>query len=363
MAQAPQKKIEKHSHQIGAFFFMTAIFMILFATVVLLAHVLYPFIIGLFVAHLLCPFMEWLAHKLKSRTLAAVLIITSLVFFLLLGVVKIFPFLKQQTLYLLQRIPYYIQAVHHSFLVSLQQLNALFPESVALETPAQFSEHFFSSSQWSRLAMKKVISGGSLMINTFAILVILPLVIFFLIRDGHKGATVIENLIPRRFVHSVLEQVRLMDAVVSGFIRGQAIIAFVLGAFYVISLSLLGLDFALVIGIGTGILSFLPYVGNIIGLGVSLLVGFYQFESMKTFLCVPGIFALAQVWDMFFLTPHFLGRRVNLHSLWMLFALFVGWSLYGFLGAFMAIPATAIMGILGRFGMKAYQEHSFYLEE
>jgi len=365
MAHPSQKKVEKnaHPHQMGAFFFMTGVFVTIFAIVVSFGQVLYPFIIGLFIAYLLCPFMEWSAIKLNSRTLAAILIITSLVFFLLLGVVEIFPFLKQQTLYLLQRIPYYIQAAHHSFLTNLQKLNALFPEAVTVETSAQFSEHFFSASQWSRLAMKKVISGGSVMLNTFAILVILPLVIFFLIRDGQKCASVLEELIPRRFSHVVLEQVRLMDAAISGFIRGQAIIALILGSFYSIGLSLLGLDFALVIGIGTGILSFLPYVGTIIGLAVSLLVGFYQFDSLKTFLGVPGIFALAQVWDMFFLTPHFVGRRVNLHSLWMLFALFVGGSLYGFVGAFLAIPVTAIIGILGRFGMKAYQEHPFYLKE
>jgi predicted PurR-regulated permease PerM len=365
MAQAPQKTLEseKSSQQLGAFFFMAGIFVIIFTIMILFGDVLYPFIIGLFIAYLLCPFMNWCAAKLKSRTIAAILIVTSLMFFLFLGVVKVFPFFKQQTLYLLQRIPYYIQAVHHSFLVSLQQLKILFPDMITAENPTQFSEHFFSASQWSRIAMKKVISGGSLMVNTFVFLVILPLVIFFLIRDGQKCAGIMEGLIPKRFVHSVLEQARLMDAAISGFIRGQAIIALILGSFYSIGLSLLGLDFALVIGIGTGILSFLPYVGTMIGLSVSLLVGFYQFESLKTFLCVPGVFALAQVWDMFFLTPHFVGKRVNLHSLWMLFSLFVGGSLYGFVGAFMAIPVTAILGILGRFGMKAYQGNVFYLKE
>ncbi len=363
MAQVPQKNIVFSSHQWGAFLFMTGIFVTILAIMIFWGAVLYPFIVGLFIAYVLCPLMEWTVKKFNSRTLAASIIVTSLVLLLLLGVVEIFPFFKQQILYLLQRMPFYVQAVHHSFVVSMQQLKALWPDGTLSETPAQFSEHFFNASEWSHLAMRKVISGGSFVINTFAILVILPLVIFFLIRDGHKGAEVIKELIPRRFQRIVLEQVLLMDGAISGFIRGQAIIALILGAFYSLGLYLIGLDFALVIGIGTGILSFLPYVGTFVGLTISLLVGFYQFESLKMFLCVPGIFALAQVWDMFFLTPHFVGKRVNLHSLWMLFALFVGGSLHGFAGAFLAIPIAAIIGILGRFGIKAYQEHPSYLRE
>ena len=364
MAQLAQKKIKKPSYKLEAFFFMAIVFLVVLVTVILWGCVLYPFIGGLFIAYTLSPLMEWCAQKLNSRSLAAALIVVSLILILLLGVIEVFPFLKQQTLYLLQKIPYYSQAAYRSFLKGVQHLKTLLPDMVTSDTSTQFSEHFFNMAQWNRIAMKKVISGGSMMVNnTFTLLVILPLVVFFLMLDGKEGVKNLKDLIPKRFVPIVLEQLSLMDRAFSGFIRGQVIIALILGAFYSVGLSLLGLDFAFIIGIGAGILSFLPYVGTFVGLSVSLLIGFYQFDSLQMFLCIPTIFILAQAADMFLLSPHFIGKRVNLHSLWMLFALFVGGSLYGFFGALLAIPVAAVIGVLTRFGIGAYREHASYLRE
>lgn len=325
------------------------------------SHVLYPFIAAVLIAYVLDPLMTCCAVRVHSRSLAAFLILFGLgvVFFLMAW--GIFPFLKVQLYALAHKLPSYMHLVHKTLLNVMSYVKGLIPESLSSTLLMQGGQPTLDLAQWGGIALQQFLGGGNRVINAFACLVLLPLVLFFLLRDGSRGFEYLKGLVPKKYAKDVLEQLGEMDRVVSGFLRGQAKIALTLGIFYVFCLSFLGLDFALVIGLGTGVLSFLPYVGVAVGLGVSLLVGFYQFQSLKMLLIILAVFLVAQVLDTLFLSPRFVAKRVNLHPLWVLLSLFVGGSLYGMTGAFLAIPLASMVGVLGRFGVRAYRDHSLYL--
>ena len=152
-----------------------------------------------------------------------------------------------------------------------------------------------------------------------------------------------------------------IDETIAGFVRGQGVVVVFLAVFYGIGLTLTGLDFGLLVGMGAGFISFVPYFGMLIGLAISLAIAIVQFGEWVQVLFVLAVFGLGQIADSFYLTPKLVGESVGLHALWVIFALMAGGALFGFTGVLLAIPVAATIGVLIRFFLMRYLDSALYL--
>ena len=210
---------------------------------------------------------------------------------------------------------------------------------------------------------KSIISGGAKVIDVASIMVLTPLVTFYLLRDWDLLVARIDGWLPRKSAPVIREQFSRIDETLAGFVRGQASVCLILGSFYATGLSIVGLEFGLLVGLGAGFISFIPYVGASIGLAVGFTIALVQFSDWMPIAIVVGIFLTGQTAESYVLTPKLVGERVGLHPVWLIFALMAGGSLAGFTGVLLAIPVAAIIGVLVRFGLAEYLKSALYTGE
>ena len=191
--------------------------------------------------------------------------------------------------------------------------------------------------------------------NILGLVLIMPVVAFFLLRDWDRLVSRVRGWLPRPYEKVINEQMDLVDGALAGFIRGQSTVCMILGVLYATAWTLVGLDFGLVIGLVTGLMAFIPYAGAFMGLALAILTGIGQFwPDVMAIGMVVLAFGIVQTLDASVITPRLMGRSVHLHPVWILFALFAGGSLFGFVGVLMAVPAAAVIGVLVRFAIERY---------
>ncbi|HEV2727991.1 MAG TPA: AI-2E family transporter, partial [Solirubrobacterales bacterium] len=204
-------------------------------------------------------------------------------------------------------------------------------------------------------------SGGQALISVFALLVVTPVVAFYLLVDWDRMIATVDGWVPLRNRETVRALARDIDRAIAGFIRGQAMVCLILGTIYAVGLSLIGLNFGALIGMGAGLLSFIPYVGSLTGLIVSMGVAIVQFWPDWTWiLATLGIFVLGQFIEGNILSPKLVGASVGLHPVWLMFALLAFGSLFGFVGLLLAVPLAAAAGVLARFALRQYLSSHLY---
>ena len=205
-----------------------------------------------------------------------------------------------------------------------------------------------------------VVTGGLFLINLLSLLFITPIVTFYLLRDWDRMMAKLNDLLPLHYADTVREQLALIDRRLAGFVRGQMIVAGILGSFYAIALSLAGLEFGLVIGLAAGAISFIPFVGSVSGFVVSVALALVQFDTWPPVAIVAGIFGVGQLVEGNFLTPKLVGDKVGLHPVWVIFALLAGGSLLGLVGMLLAVPLAAVIGVLVAFAITRYRGSVLY---
>ena len=205
-----------------------------------------------------------------------------------------------------------------------------------------------------------ILSRGLALINLLSLLFITPIVAFYLLRDWDDLVSRIKSLLPLHHSDTIREQLRLIDRKLAGFVRGQATVSAILGAYYAAALSIAGLEFGLVVGLGAGAVSFIPYVGSMSGFIVSVGLAFIQFDSLGPVGIVAGIFIVGQIVEGNFLTPKLVGEQVGLHPVWVIFALLAGGAVLGLLGLLLALPVAAVVSVLVAFGLEKYRGSVLY---
>jgi predicted PurR-regulated permease PerM len=203
-------------------------------------------------------------------------------------------------------------------------------------------------------------SGGLAVVNVLYVMVLTPLVAFYFLRDWDRMIDHIDAWLPRRQADTIRELAREIDAILAGFVRGQALVCILFAAYYAIALTAAGLNFGIIIGIAAGVLTFIPYLGAITGLIVSVGVAFGQFDDYTRVAIVAGIYLLGHTIEANFVTPNLVGDRVGLHPVWIIFALLAGGALFGFTGVLLAVPVAAVIGVVVRFALKQYLDSTFY---
>ena len=337
-----------------------AAFALFFVTVYVLRDVLLPFVAGIAIAYFLDPLTSFLQKKLHSRTAALGVVCAALILVLLLCFFIIVPVVQKQLGVFLANLPVYAGLLWKKIAPYLDELKNVFP-SQADNLQQTITEHLSGGMKLLMGTVRKVLSGSMAFINLLSVLVITPVVAFYLLRDWEKFCRVIKDLLPREEARTIRKLLSEMNDIISGFVRGQATVCLSLGVFYAVGLSICRLDLALLIGLGIGFISFIPYAGSIIGFALSVGFAMIQFDDWKHVVAVMVVFFLGHLLEGNVLTPKLVGEKVGLHPVWVMFSLLAGAGLFGFLGVLIAVPAAAIVGVLVRFGVRKYKESALYL--
>ncbi len=328
----------------------------------LLSPILLPFIAGIVLAYFLDPLADALERMGLPRLAATLVILLFSVLVLVVGLVLVVPVLSDQIGKFASDLPALLQALSGRFNeLAPQWLKELLAKS---ETNIQgsLSELATRAAGWIVTLLSSILSGGMALVNLLSLLVITPIVAFYLLIDWDHIVAKVDGWLPREHVETVRGIARDIDTAMAGFIRGQGTLCLLLGAFYAIALSFAGLKFGLAIGLVTGFLSFIPYAGAITGGVLAIGIALVQFwpEFGGIFL-VAGIFVAGQFIEGNFLSPKLVGQSVGLHPVWLMFALFAFGYIFGFVGLLLAVPMAAAAGVLVRFALRQYLASRLYL--
>jgi predicted PurR-regulated permease PerM len=330
----------------------------------LFSEIMLPFVVGGALAFLLNPLTNRIENLGANRVVAALIIVIVVVLAFVLLILLAAPILFDQLAAFIERLPGYVRRLQQLLTdPSRPWLNKVVGGSF---TGAEKSVGDFvaQGAVWMTGFLRSLWSGGQALVSIFALIVITPVVAFYLLCDWQRMIEIVDGWIPLPQRETVRGLAREMDAAVSGFIRGQALLCLLLGVYYTIALLAVGLNFALLIGVLSGLISFIPYVGSITGLVLAGGVAVAQFWPDWTWVAVViAIFVVGQFVEGNILQPKLVGASVGLHPVWLMFALFAFGYLFGFVGLLLAVPMAAAVGVLARFALRKYLTSPYYTGE
>jgi predicted PurR-regulated permease PerM len=338
------------------------VFAALATFIYILRGALLPFVAGMAVAYLLDPVADWMERRGVPRSIASLLIVLVFILVLAIILVVLVPILIDQVTDLVARAPAYIDRLRREAMPILRKIRASLTPGQAAQIDEAIRSHAGDVIGWIGTIVSSIVSGGAALLGILGLVFIMPFVAFYMIRDWDRLIAYIDSLLPRRGGDTIRALAREIDDRLSGFVRGQALVCLLLGAWYATGLTLVGLDFGILLGVTAGILSIIPYLGNIVGLGTSLLLAVAQFDSWTRVVLVAAVFVSGQVMEGNFVTPKIVGDRIGLHPIWLLFAVTAGGALLGITGALLAVPVAAALGVLIRYAVQRYRESPLYAE-
>jgi predicted PurR-regulated permease PerM len=344
--------------------FWVSIFAAFVGVVWLLSDVLFPFVAGIGLAYLFDPIADKLEKWKWPRWVAAAALTLLSVLVVVAALLVIIPLLQSQLVELSTRVPGYVGALraHATELIATMQSHLTDADISALKQKVGGAAGP-DLIAWVGRVLSNIWGGGVALLNLLSLLVITPIVMFYLLRDWDRIVATVDGWLPQRQAHIIRDQVSEIDSVLSAFVRGQFTVCIVLGVFYAVGLSVVGLDFGFIIGFGTGLISFVPYFGMLVGFVAGVGVAIAQFGEWQPVVLVAGVFVVGQFLEGNFITPKLVGDKIGLHPVWIIFALLAGGAVFGFTGILLAIPAAAIIGVLSRFGISQYLTSAAYLKD
>jgi predicted PurR-regulated permease PerM len=276
-------------------------------------------------------------------------------------VLLLVPLLLQQGTALIAHIPRYFKRVQEMLAdPNFPWLNWLAGE----DKNKTVSDLVGQAATWLLSFTYSLWTGGKALVSFASILIVMPIVTFYLICDWHPMIGIIDSWVPVRQRDTVRRPTREIYTAIGGFLRGQLGVCLVLGVYYAVALMVVGLDFALLIGLIAGLITFVPYIGSMTGLVIAASVATAQFwPDWKRIVIVIAIFLVGQFIEGYIIAPKLVGERVGLHPLWMMFAMFAFGYLFGFVGLLIAVPLAAAIAVLFRFGLRQYLASPFYTGE
>lgn len=322
--------------------------------------ILLPFAAGLAIAYLLDPAADRLERLGCGRTLATALILGALVLVIMGLLAGLVPLLKAQIFALIERLPEYVSAVRDYAETLVYRFTARVDPSSVEQMRDAAGNAVGGGANWLGSFAGDLFQGGMALLNVLSLLVITPVVAFYLLRDWDTTAATLDALLPRQHAATIRRLLREIDMRLAGFVRGQLIVSAVLAAWYSIGLTVAGLEFGLVVGIAGGALSIIPYVGSIGALVVSVILALVQFDGLVPVAIVAAVIVVGQVAEGNFLTPKLVGERVGLHPVWVIFALLAGGAVLGILGMILAVPVAATIAVLVEYAVERYRASALF---
>jgi len=345
----------------------TAVFLV---TLWFLGDVILPFVLGGALAYLLDPIADRLERVGFSRVaaVATITLVTILIFVVL--ILLVIPTLVQQTASLINTAPELFDRLRNGLTDRFPQL--LDNQSVAYQQLLAIGETI--QSKGGEL-VNGLLSSALGLINILVLLVIVPVVTVYMLLDWDNMTAKVDDMLPRDHVETIRQLARDIDATLASFIRGQGTVCLVLGTYYAVALMVAGLNFGLIVGFIAGLITFIPYVGALVGGALAVGLALFQFwgsvevadgdtityaTNWLRIGIVAGIFGLGQFLEGNILTPKLVGSSVGLHPVWLLFALTVFGTLFGFVGMLVAVPIAAMIGVVARWGIGRYKDSLLY---
>ena len=329
----------------------------------LFASVLAPFVAAAGIAYVLDPPTTRLTRLGLGRGIAALLVILALLAAVLLFALLLYPLILQQIGLLLGRIPQYVQLLQRWASEVITDLQTNFGSDVVNDKLRDLvSGQAGNMLTVMASALTSVTGAGFAIFNVLTLAVVTPVVGFYLLRDWPRVIGMVNSWLPHRYADAIRSQAREVDRILSAWVRGQALCCLILALYYASALTVAGLDLGLIVGMAAGLLSFIPYVGSISGSVTALGLALAQFPHWQGVIVVGGVLVAGQILEGYVLYPRFLGDRVELPAVWVIFALFAGGAAFGFLGVMLAVPVAATIGVLCRYWLRRYLASPLYLD-
>ncbi|MBN8915829.1 MAG: AI-2E family transporter [Rhizobiales bacterium] len=327
----------------------------------LLSGILLPFVAGIVLAYFLNPVVARLERIGVARTLSALVVVGIMLLLVMLFFLLALPILSSQLFEFIQRLPSYVTRLQGLLTEENREwLSGIVGDRLP-DMQRSISDLMTQGVSHVLSLLSSVWSGGQALLSLFALLVVTPVVVFYILCDWNEMVGLVDRLVPVPHRPVVRGLARAMDNAVAGFVRGQATVCLLLGGFYAVSLSMVGLNFGLLIGIVSGVITFIPYVGSLTGfvlaMGVAIVQFFPDWSMIGT---VLAIFVAGQTIEGYVLAPKLVGDSIGVHPVWLMFALFAFGYLFGFVGLLLAVPLTAVAGVLVRFAIARYMQSSLY---
>ena len=344
--------------QIG---FWLAAFFILILALWLLQSILLPFIAGFVLAYFLDPVADRLERLGLPRVLATAIILLSAILALVFVGLMVVPVFVDQSVKLAGDLPALVKTlVERANEMAPQRLKELLANS-GTDIQGSLGTLAGKAASWFASFVTSLWSGGMALVNVLSLLIITPIVAFYLLADWDHIVAKVDGWLPRDHLEEIRGIARDIDTALAGFIRGQGTVCLLLGCFYAIGLSFAGLKSGLAIGFAAGLLSFIPYVGALIGGLLAIGVGLVQFwPNEAQVLVIIAVFVAGQFVEGNFLSPKLVGGSIGLHPVWMMFALLAFSYVFGFIGLLLAVPLAAATGVFVRYGLQKYLRSKLY---
>jgi len=333
------------------------------ALVFVLGDVLLPFVTGMAIAYFLDPVCDKLEEWGCSRIVATSLITFVFFVFLVVVLMLVIPLVSAQLIQFTERVPVYFTSLQEKIVLLMGYVESRLAEEQVRQLEILFASGSKTALSYAAGFTNHLISALGSLLSFLTLAIITPVVTFYLLRDWDRIVQKFYCWLPRKRVAIIREQVRLIDKILAGFARGQAMVCILLGVFYAVGLSLIGLEFGIIVGFVTGLISFVPYFGMLFGFVAGIGIAAAQFGELTPVVMVAGVFLAGQILEGNFLTPKLVGDRVGLHAVWIIFALLAGGSLFGFIGVLLAVPVMAVIGVLSRFVLGRYLNSPMYRPE
>ncbi len=328
--------------------------------VYLLSPILTPFLAGIVLAYLFDPLVTGMRRWKINRTIGTTIIFFVMSLLVFLAVLALVPVVIEQAIKLVTVFPKLLQRLQTEL---VPYLNTHLGLNLNLKSLTDLSmQHAQDIGTVLAKGASLVFGNGTAVILSFMILILIPVIGFYLLRDWPNLIEKIRTLIPRQQETRWVGLATESNQMLGGFLRGQLAVMLANGVTYSIGLTLIGLDTGIIIGMSAGMLSFVPYLGNLIGITMALVAMYIQTGEFTPLMWVLLVFGIGQTLESVLWQPRFVGERIGLHPVAVIFAVMAGGVLFGFFGILLALPASAILMVMARHGLQYYRESRFYQE-
>ena len=329
------------------------------ASVVLLSVALYslqgilaPFIVAGILAYAFNPFAKRLTQYSIPRHIASILIVLFILSFITLAIIWIAPIIQLEVLSFAKKTPILAKRLIELLTPIFQNFADTLSPSDVQKLKDMASSYFGDAMFFAAKIIANIVGSSLALANLIALIIITPIVCFYMLKDWDRMLARVDHLIPSRFKNRARKIFCDIDKTMAGYARGQALICIILASYYSLTLSLINLEYAMIIGIGTGLLTCIPYVGYVIGIIAALTVAVATQGLTMDLVKLVGVFGVGMGLESSILTPRLVGNRINIHPVWIIFAVLAGGHLKGIMGAFLAIPVASIIGVLVRHALE-----------
>lgn len=329
--------------------------------VYLLAPVLTPFMVAALLSYLGDPLVDRMENRGLPRTAAVSIVFVLLLFITSVILLLLVPAIGHQFEVLARKIPAYLDWLQVNLGPWLQQKFGVEPSMIDWSTlKSALQEHWSQVGGIAKNIISWVSQSGMAMVAFVANLVLVPVVTFYLLRDWDIVVKKIHDLLPRKWEPTIVKLAKESDVVLGAFLRGQLLVMLALAFVYSVGLMWVGLELALIIGLIAGLVSFVPYLGFIIGILMASVAAFMQFHELSYLLWVAAVFGVGQALEGMLLTPLLVGDKIGLHPVAVIFAVMAGGQLFGFVGVLLALPVAAVIMVMLRHAQEIYRQSGLY---